>query len=61
MSNDAPVLRVTARDIDLGDEEVAEVPSGTYVILCTEPAHVASIQKHANGTVVITVKGVTRV
>lgn len=57
---DAPVLRVTARDLDLGDEQTAEVRSGDYVILCTKPAYVAGVQKHANGTAVITVKGLRR-
>jgi hypothetical protein len=54
------VLRVTARDLEFGDEQVAEVKAGDYLILCTEPAFVANVQAHSNGTHVITVKGRTQ-
>lgn len=51
-----PVIRVTARDLELGDEGVKELKSGQYVVVCAEPIYVAHEQRSQNGTVVITLK-----
>lgn len=51
-----PIIRVTARDLELGDEEIQEITAGQYVVVCAEPLHVAHEQRHQNGTVVITLK-----
>lgn len=50
-------LRVTVVDIETGDSDEAVVADGDYLIICTEPCHVAHTQAHANGTHVLTVKG----
>lgn len=49
-------IRVVVEDIETGDTDSAVVGDGDYLIVCTEPAHY-SVQAHANGTHVITVKG----
>ena len=49
-------VRVTVEDIETGDTDSAVVGDGDYLIVCTQPAHY-TVQAHANGTHVITVKG----
>lgn len=51
-----PIIRVTARDLELGDQDVKELKAGEYVVVCAEPMMVAHEQRHPNGTVVITLK-----
>jgi hypothetical protein len=51
-----PIIRVTARDLELGDEGVKELRPGQFVVICAEPLYVAHEQRHRNGTVVITLK-----
>jgi hypothetical protein len=51
-----PIIRVTARDLELGDEGTKELRSGQFVVVCAEPLYVAHEQRHQNGTVVITLK-----
>ncbi len=51
-----PAIRVTARDLDLGDQDVKELKPGQYVVVCAEPMHVFREDRHHNGTVVITLK-----
>lgn len=51
-----PIIRVTARDLELADEDVAELKPGQYVVVCAEPLYVAGEQRHQNGTVVVTLK-----
>lgn len=51
-----PIIRVTARDLELGDQEVQELKPGQYAVVCAEPMYVAHEQRHQNGTVVVTLK-----
>jgi hypothetical protein len=51
-----PIIRVTARDLELGDEDVKELRPGQFVVICAEPLYVAHEQRSQNGTVVITLK-----
>lgn len=53
-------IRVTVEDLETGEKETRDVPSGDYFLVTTEPAHIAHINTFANGTHVITVKGRTR-
>lgn len=53
---DQPVIRVTARDLELGDQDVHELKPGQHVVVCAEPMYVAREQRNLNGTVVITLK-----
>ncbi|HTF12413.1 MAG TPA: hypothetical protein VK659_30010 [Asanoa sp.] len=55
-----PVLRVTAEDLDNFDQGVQEIGAGNYVIIVTKPAYVANVQQFGNGTVQLTLKGVTK-
>lgn len=50
-------IEVTVVDEQTGERETRRVEDGDYVIICTDPCHVASTQAHGNGTHVITVKG----
>lgn len=50
------VIEVTVKPLAGGGEETARLPAGTYLVICTEPAHVAFEQAFANGTVQITLK-----
>jgi len=51
-----PIIRVTARDLELGDEGVQELKAGQFVVVCAEPLYVAHEQRSQNGTVVVTLK-----
>lgn len=51
-----PTIRVTARDLELGDQDVVDLSSGEYAVVCAEPMYVAHEQRSQNGTVVITLK-----
>jgi hypothetical protein len=51
-----PIIRVTARDLDLGDQNAVELKPGQYVVVCAEPLYTAHEQRSQNGTVVITLK-----
>lgn len=51
-----PIIRVTARDLELGDEGVQDLKPGQFVVVCAEPLYVAHEQRHQNGTVVMTLK-----
>ncbi|MCW2601825.1 MAG: hypothetical protein JWM02_3654 [Frankiales bacterium] len=54
------VLRVTCEDLVTGEKQTVDLPAGEYLLLTTEPCHVASTQAYpAKGTHVITVKGRT--
>lgn len=54
------VLRVQVTDLLTGESETTEIPAGEYLILATDPCHVASVQAYpAKGTHVLTVKGRT--
>lgn len=53
----SPVLRVTVEDLESGETQTTEIPAGDYVILTTDPCHLHHINAHANGTVMLTVKG----
>lgn len=52
----SPIIRVTARDIELGDQGVVELKPGQYTVVCAEPLYVAHEHRHQNGTVVVTLK-----
>lgn len=56
MTQPGPIIRVTARDLELGDEGVQELKPGQFVVVCAEPLYVAHEQRHPNGTVVVTLK-----
>lgn len=47
---------VTAHDNDSG-EELARSITDDYVLICDGKCRVTGIQRHANGTHVITIKG----
>lgn len=54
-----PVLRVTVEDLETGEKQTRDLPSGDYFMLTTAPAYVDGIQSFKNGTHVVTVKGRT--
>lgn len=54
--NTDPIIRVTARDLELGDEGVEYLKPGQFVVTCAEPLYVAHEQHSQNGTVVVTLK-----
>jgi hypothetical protein len=51
-----PIIRVTARDLELGDEGVVHLKPGQFVVTCAEPLYVAREDRSRNGTVVVTLK-----
>ena len=54
------VLRVTCEDLLTGEKQTADLPAGEYLLLTTEPCHLASTQAYpSKGTHVITIKGRT--
>lgn len=52
-------IEVTARDLGTGDSETVVI-ADDYVLTCAGSARVTYVQAYANGTHVITVKGVKR-
>jgi len=53
-----PVLRVTATDVETGESATQDIPAGEYLLLTTEPCHLAHTQAYpAKGTHVLTIKG----
>ena len=57
---DKPIFKVTAEDLELGDKQEQVVLPGDYFLMVTEPAYLDGIQTYANGTHVITIKGMPR-
>lgn len=53
---DETLIRVSATDPETGETESTNVPPGGYVIVCAEGRQVASEQRYANGTIVVTTK-----
>ena len=51
-----PTIRVTALDLELGDQGVKEIGPGQFVVVCAEPLYVAHEAHHESGAVVITLK-----
>ncbi|GGK89398.1 hypothetical protein [Mangrovihabitans endophyticus] len=54
--NPEPIIRVIARDIELGDVGVRDLRPGQFVVVCAEPLHVAQEQRFDDGTVLLTLK-----
>jgi hypothetical protein len=54
-----PVVRITVEDVAIGEAQTYEIGAGDYFIVTTLPA-TDSVVMHANGTHVITVRGVRR-
>lgn len=54
------VLRVTVEDVETGEQQTTELPAGEYLVIATDPCHVASTQAYpTSGTHVLTIKGRT--
>lgn len=49
-------IRVTVQDLDNGDHE-SVVIENDYVVTCAGSCYVAHVQKFANGTHILTIKG----
>jgi hypothetical protein len=49
-------IRVTAIDLETFETGKREIQSGDYCLIVAEPLYLASEQRHANGTVVLTLK-----
>ena len=50
------MLTVTVRDTDTGEEQTRELPDNDYVVVTSGSCRY-SVQAHANGTHVVTLKG----
>lgn len=50
-------IMVTTRDLVTGDEQTIEIPADDYVLICAGRCYRHSVDAHANGTHVITVRG----
>lgn len=53
------MIRVTVRDLENGDEESCDIEND-YVVTVAGNAYVAHTSVHANGTHVITIKGLQK-
>lgn len=53
-------IRVTATDNETGESSHVDVADGDYLLICTEPCHLAHTNAFDNGTHVLTVKGRTK-
>lgn len=51
-------VRVTVYDPETGETQTADVPPGTYALICAEPCHRVGIEA-SPGQHIITVRGVT--
>lgn len=52
-------LEITVYDPETGEWQTGELKPGSYVLLTAEPCHRYATNASANGTVQITLKGVT--
>lgn len=50
-------FRVTVEDLDTGDNQTMVVHAGDYMLIPFDPCHLHYTQRHASGTVQITLKG----
>lgn len=49
------MIRVTVEDLETGDTDSMEIMDN-YIVVCAGDRYIASEQRHANGTVVLTIK-----
>lgn len=49
-------FRVTVEDLETGDSHSAEVAAGDYVMVAFAPCHLHHVQRHATGTVQLTLR-----
>ena len=55
----AEPLKVTVHNPNTGQTITTDIPPGSYLLICAEPARRTGLTAHANGTHQITVRGVT--
>lgn len=53
---DSAAIRVTAEDLATGEGGTRDVTPGDWCLIPVEPLYLAGVVKHANGTVVLTLK-----
>lgn len=53
---DDSIVRVIAEDLATREDGVVYLAEGDYVLIPTEPLYLDSTVRHANGTVVLTLK-----
>lgn len=58
MMPDLTALQITVHDPVTGETQRAEVPAGLYLLVCHAPCHRHGLEARADGTHVITVRGV---
>lgn len=51
-----PAIRVTATDLDSGETGTRDIAAGDYFLIPVEPLYLDGITRHANGTVMLTLK-----
>lgn len=51
-----PIIRVTARDMQLGEQGVQDLRPGQFVVVCAEPLYVAAETRNEQGDIVLTLK-----
>lgn len=51
-----PIVSVTATDLETGETGTRELEAGDYIVIPVEPLYVHGEQRHANGTITITLK-----
>lgn len=49
-------IRVTAVDLETFETGKRDIQPGDYCLIAAEPLYLASEQRHANGTIVLTLK-----
>lgn len=49
--------RITCEDLETGDAQTMIVQAGDYMLIPLAPCYLDSFQRHANGTVQLTIKG----
>jgi hypothetical protein len=50
-------FKITVEDLDRGESQSMVVHEGDYMLIPFEPCYLHGAQVHANGTVMLTVKG----
>jgi hypothetical protein len=54
------VIRVTTTDTETGETSMAELEPGNYAIICADPCRLAEASRSGDGTVVLTLRQVTK-
>lgn len=55
-TGDRPTFSVTATDLKTSDSQTGEINEGDFILVCSEPLYLHTVDRYENGTVQLTLK-----